>query len=742
VVEVLRGLREQRPFTLTQPWLAELSQLLPELRDGVGELALRTRDEIAGRADLFEAVAHAIAALADAEPLVILVDDLQWADAASLELLQFAARRWAERRARILLLLTVRLEAVLGSPSLAGWLLDLGRETPLERIDLHPLGAAETLQLVKGLDADAPARFGEWLFTTTRGHPFYVVETLKDLLERGEIRARHGTDGAWSLDVGGARRDAPLMPLAVREVIHARLARLSPAATTLLTAGAVLGQRFDFESLCRVADLGESLGLAALDELLTARLVLETGEGVDYDFAHDKIREAVYDLASRARRQVFHRRALDASRATASPATLAHHALEAGSTEQAARFNQAAGDAAMRVFAVADAIQHYERARQLAGGAEPEPELVLKLGRAYEMNAEAQKARALYERLVERRDLPPATQIIALSRLAVVTAQAFELARTFQLLQRALVAAQQAGDADARAETEWSLAFSSYYAADFDTALIYGEGALQRARDLERPELIARSLNVLAYIQSARGEQGAAIALARESQALYARLGDRAMELDSLVHLGNAELRYGDTEAGLVTVRAALEASRQFENRWGEVAALIQLALGLPAAGEVDEAIECARRAVQLARAHEMTLLLPLANVALAASYRAASRLDEAGALLRQVLANGVTDEAARCVQAELAATTALAGDWHAAGRYARDALEGRLHPLMLVERAVWLEVEVLVRTGATQQAGELLRRYGQRVGDSPRHRRAYEWARARLQALTSSSDT
>jgi len=204
-------------------------------------------------------------------------------------------------------------------------------------------------------------------------------------------------------------------PPSVREVIVARLDRLTPNASALLLAGAVLGQGITFERLCQVADLAEQDGLPALDEALHSHLLQESeregGRVADgrYVFAHAKVRAVVYAEAGEARRSIFHRRAVQVLQAAAAPAAiLAYHALAAGLAEPAFRFSLAAGDEAMRVVAVRDAITLYEQARHLLTEqlhglglltmlSAPEIEhLYTHLGRAYELNAEWEKARAVY----------------------------------------------------------------------------------------------------------------------------------------------------------------------------------------------------------------------------------------------------------------------------------------------------------------------------------------------------------
>jgi predicted ATPase len=179
----------------------------------------------------------------------------------------------------------------------------------------------------------------------------------------------------------------------------------------LLAAGAVLEQGITFERLCAISHVAEDEGLAALDELVSSRLLVEGAQpdapGV-YEFSHNMIREVVYTEAGDARRRLFHRRALDVLElGKVSPATLAHHALAAGEGVTAFRRSLIAGQEALRLVATSEAIAHLERARQIARdsslrGAESEAqirELYLQLTQAYEQSGEHELARAIKEEL-------------------------------------------------------------------------------------------------------------------------------------------------------------------------------------------------------------------------------------------------------------------------------------------------------------------------------------------------------
>jgi tetratricopeptide (TPR) repeat protein len=181
----------------------------------------------------------------------------------------------------------------------------------------------------------------------------------------------------------------------LREVLRARLARLGPAAGTLLTAAAIVGQGCSFEVLAQVAELTEPEALAAWDEVLRGSLLREANG--TYQFAHDKIREVAYAEAGVARRRVFHRRALEALQRESAPAAeLAHHALAAAVDDAAFELSVAAGDEALRLLAAREALEHYDRARSVAerrGWTEHFADLHVRFGKAFTSLAQWADAR-------------------------------------------------------------------------------------------------------------------------------------------------------------------------------------------------------------------------------------------------------------------------------------------------------------------------------------------------------------
>src|SRR5260221_446516 len=565
-------------------WLAELAHILPELRVRSPNLPAPTEDELAAKVRLFEAVARLLDALAQRAPLVLLLDDLDWVDGASLDLLRYLARSLIRHGSRVLLLATVRREGLGLHPPLYIQLSDLGRDLPLTQVPLQPLSQAETLQLVQAIVREgaratrsgaeqrehspawpatagpgaSPAQssetpqvtLGQWLFAHTGGQPLYLLETLTMLRERQWLVPTLGPDGTWRLelvmDIAAAlaqeRSRRELFPPSVRAMNQARLAPLSQPARQLVMASAVLGNQASAERLWRVAEVGVQAGVEALEEVIASGILREepvrAGRPGSYRFAHDLVRALVYTELGEVRRLVLHQRALALLQDEGAQASeLAYHALAAGQAEAAARSSLQAGGGAKALPVPGDAPAHYEQARSLLHAhqrlqtelaASEVDHLYVHLGRAYAFINAWQQAQEAYEELLAyaQQKLLPTLVSMTLNRLAILAAQqSFDRPQVRALLEQAGQMAQTSHEQRALAETAWNLAqLTAEVWEDPTSALPHGEQALAWARASNDTELQTRSLCSLGAIHLLAGDVQQAIHCVEASLALYTAL--------------------------------------------------------------------------------------------------------------------------------------------------------------------------------------------------------------------------
>ena len=763
---------------LGSAWLAELSRILPELGERYPDLPAPTGDETFASGRLLEALARLGQACAARQPLLIAIDDVQWLDEATQDACHYLVTHWTQHGTRALLLLIRRAETRSLDPWLAEELTDLKNVAALTRLELGPLSASALLQMVRafspedstdsaeealyqpanGTNTVSPEHFSSWLFTETGGQPFYTVAMLEALVEQGVLVRRSVRGNTWVFEAQAAAlqvsdRRGSIIPANLREMIEGRLSRLSPGARELLVAGAILDHNFAFEHLCEVAQLTTRDGLSALDEAVESLLLHESRPvvGIDretvYVFAHDKIREVVYGAAGEARRRIFHGRALRIlEKGGATAAELAYHALAGGAFETALRWSVAAGDEAMKLFAVRDAIAHYQRARQLTLEREvPLPEalrarLYTQLGRAYEHRNDLKAAQATYETMLEtaRRSRDTSMECAALNYLAVLGSE--DLSRSessLARLQEALQIAERTGDSSGLAETRWSLARVNYYILNLEASLTHGKAGYALACELGQDDLIARSLNTLAYTTRALGQFEEAASIAEEARQLSAARGDRMMEADSLSRVADAHTNCGRPHLAVVAARAAYAMSREIEHPWGQANSGYQLVRALVETGTYEEALTIGQESTAIARTLTFSILLFVNLLALGLVYQALGMTEQAVEAHREGLEVSKTVPSPRYTGLSyslLCVDCALAGDWEAATGYARQMLVTR-DPRVVVcpEVPRWPETEALLRAGLASEAEETLDTFADRFGANRRCRLALMRAQAVL---------
>lgn len=359
---------------LDQVWLTEVSRLLPELSREHPDLPrYEPISEFGQRQRFFEALARAV--LAAPQPLLLLIDDLQWCDQETLEWLHFLLR--FDSTVRLLVVGGARTEEMPPEHPLRTLLLDLHHTTGVTEIPLQPLDAAETAKLAADIaDRKLNVAMAMRLYHETEGNPLFVVETMRAGYDDTNARRGPADDEAGSPSAHGAQ-DAPSLPPRVRAVLAARLAQLSPSARELAVLAAAIGREFRLDVLASASNAEEDDIVRALDELWQKRIMREQGANT-YDFTHDKLREVAYAEASALQRRLLHRRiaqaleAVSARELDAVSGQIASHFERAGLPEQAIPYYQRAAAVAQRVYANEDAIALLVRAlellEQLPGG--------------------------------------------------------------------------------------------------------------------------------------------------------------------------------------------------------------------------------------------------------------------------------------------------------------------------------------------------------------------------------------
>jgi class 3 adenylate cyclase len=356
-----------------------LARFVPSLADA-GQAISEGVSQDEERFRFMSAVADVLAAEARHRPLVLMLEDLHWADAGTAALLRYVSRKLSTDP--VLIVGTYRDAEVPKDHPLVRAIGDMRREAQCERITLDGLDREAVSDLLVTIgEEDVPAGFVDAIFGETEGNPFFIREVLSHLIEEGKITRE---DGRWTAGDGIAGLG---IPDSVRDVVGRRLARLSDDARRLLTAASAMTGGVSWDALQAIAGMPEAALLDALDAALDTRLLVErrTESATAYDFTHALVRHTVYEALSTPRRQALHRQiatALDALYAgDADPhlGELAHHFYEAasvgGDVAKALDYCERAGRRALDGGGWEIGIRHLKQALDLMGPRDRVPEL-------------------------------------------------------------------------------------------------------------------------------------------------------------------------------------------------------------------------------------------------------------------------------------------------------------------------------------------------------------------------------
>jgi DNA-binding SARP family transcriptional activator/tetratricopeptide (TPR) repeat protein len=582
--------------SLGHAWARDLETLFPDSR--------RARPRTARGGDrlrLFEALVQLMRWLATGRTVLVVLDDLHWADDVSLALLAHLGRRlsgWP-----FLIVATGRTEEMSerGTAALA----ELARDRRLERIDLGPLSPEHTTAMARSLVAPEIAAGDlagllQQVWRLSEGNPFVVTETMRTI-EPERV---------------SAAEDGVAVPDAVRAMTRSRLRRLSERAQRLLALAAVIGREFDLTLLHRAAGAGELDASEIVEEMVRAHVLRESGER--FVIVHDRIREVVSaDLLS-ARRRALHAavaaalEALHHDRLDAHSAELAHHYSAAGSWDNAVRHLRVAGTQAAARGAYREAVEFFDQALA-ALGHQPRSRTALEIA---------------IDLRVELRDwLMPIGEV---ARLAACVREAQALAAELRDDRRLSVTLGHL------AHLEWSTGTPR-------RALEAAQHAAAIAARLAEPTLIIPANFYLGEAHHALGDYHTAIDFLRRNVALTA--GDGVYEryagpglvpLQSRCWLAFSLAELGEHQEALDIALAAHEAARAVQHPYSFAFTAYAVGRLHLARGSLKEALDALERARELVESREIVQIRPIVKAWLGCAQTLAGRPGEGIPLIQE----------------------------------------------------------------------------------------------------------
>jgi tetratricopeptide (TPR) repeat protein/DNA-binding XRE family transcriptional regulator len=561
--------------TLAPVSLAELAALVPEIGERFPDLPQLSNDfPEARQARLSRAVDQLLEASRGGRPAIVMVDDIQWADDASAQVLHYLARHAAQRA--VLVIYAYRDEAIDSDERFAQLIESLRREADARRVPLARLGYADTESIVAAL-ADANRGvpgLAERLHRETEGNPFFLMSILQSLNE-GETQLEPRASGAPGL-----------LPDALRAAVRVRLAHVPKAIRPLLETAAVLGRRFDFDTLLEVTREPEAQLFEAVEALVKRRLLREEPEGGVYDFSHDKLREVVYRDIGGARCRLLHRSVAEALERRGEDATherdaqLAEHYERAHVWAKALHYLVLAAEHSQTLFAMRDALHWLDRAVALS---ELHPEsldarqrlaIYEQRGAARAQAGQTQGAVADMRRVIAaaRASGDRAKTRDALIQLGMAYRRADEYDEATACLTEALAESRAMNDERHTADTLYHLGTVAWSTGKNDQAIGFHQQAVEICERVGLTDLVAvQAYHGRGEAHFANAEPVAAIDCYTRSLELARGIGDKSYESENLMMIGHACVGtrgLGDYPRATASFEAALDIARAADLQW------------------------------------------------------------------------------------------------------------------------------------------------------------------------------
>ncbi len=621
---------------------AEIARLAPELASRIGPFPEGPELSAAEqRLRLYDGVARCLFRLGEPSGVLLFIDDLQWADQASLSLLHYLVR--LAPRERLLILGCYRDTELDRNHPLSEALDTWNRERAAVRVHLGRLDLDSTSALLTVLLGDEciSEAFCAHIHRETEGNPFFIEEVVKTLVNEEQIVCEYGEWRRRDKDAGLA------LPQGIKAAIGRRLDHVSEPTTEILRTAAILGKSFEFSELAAVAEQTEDELLDALDEAVSAQL-LETRSGESVIFTHDKIREVLYHELNPIRRRRLHTRVANGLEALrerggrVAVADLAHHFMEGGCLDKGFDYAMRAAADAATLYAYSDSLRLYERARDCAetmGRTDDLPAIDTAMGDVFGLKGEPLNAAAAYERALTAIDDPaeatpikckigeayvligdaraltyleeakttldPEIQPAEVARATMIEARFHhyhgQSGKAAELLLQASETAERSGDIMLRAWIYGYLSGAYQHLADFEESNRWSRKNIELGEEQDNPAIESFGYEFLQENAFMQGKWR----LSLEYAARHRELGERSQSSDRLAwnYLPLANANYG--LGHLAEAEAACDGGLELAERLGDERLAAFLAgwkpLMVAEQGRIDEAIPFADAAIERA---------------------------------------------------------------------------------------------------------------------------------------------
>ncbi len=589
--------------------------------------------------NLFENVLLGIQRISEESPVVLFIDDLQWADPTTLHLLHYLSRN--TRDDRVFIVCTYRTEDILektdvsqGVHPLKTTIQDMSREGLFQEIDLERLDDSSVKDFIRrALErSELTENFFYEVYKESEGNPFFLLEIIRMLVEEGHLKKE---GGIW-IAVGEV--DEINIPSKVYDVVVRRLDRLLEDQRDMLECASVVGEEFESDIVGEVTGLSRMDLLKNLDKIERTHNLIHSIER-RYKFDHGKIREVLYNGMNEVLREEYHRivaesyKNLFGDRGEEMINKIGHHFFMAGDPE-GGRYLSMAGDIAKEEYSNEEAVDFYEKALgSLEGG--KRKEVYKKLGDVYSLVSNYEKAGENYKKALEMEDVDSEKAAIYVE-LGNLYIKINDHEKSLDYTERGLALVDKKSKVGCR--LLGNLGLNKMSGGDFVEAKGVFEEELKTAGEIDHTAEIAQAYLNLGTVEWRTEEFDEAIRLHHKAEELYQKVDDVIGYTTTINNLGIIYDLVGELEKALEFLEKSLEINKKMGYKFGVARVLDNMGMVNYDIGRLDESVRCHRESLEIRKKIGHLRGIPTSMNNLGDAYRRKGELDRCLELQKESL--------------------------------------------------------------------------------------------------------
>ncbi len=567
------------------------------------------------RTRLFESISQLVIDISQNTPLLLILEDLQWADDGSLQLLHYLARNI--QNSKVIICGAFRpeeIENIKGEVHpLSKTLKRMRPEKLFDEIKLQRFDEESTAYMIKSMlrISNIPETFVRRLYEESEGNPFFIEEVVKSLVNEGLIDT---SDYSWDKKFDPSKIH---IPSTIRDVIGRRMEKLDDSTRAILGYASIIGNQFTFETLHRITDLTEEELVDSIDALIVANIIHEDAKSKEerYRFDHTQIREVIYNGMSRSRRRLMHKRIgyiiedLNKNRLDDVVYNLARHFYEGKETEKTITYAIRAGEKATQAFAPEDALTYYdmslEALERLDDSEENKEKRIFLLKRLGDISfnlSEWKPALDYYKRAIDLcEDIDnDGDRAESLRKRGYVLNRMGKWELATKNFEKSLSISKKLDDKFGTSDAHRGLGYIHWRLGEYDDAIAHYNECIQFSMEIGDKHTIALTFIELGNVYIETGDIDKAIEYYNKSLEKLEPIGDYSEMARAYNNLGDSNLKSGNYDKAIEYFEKCEEMGRKIGRKDIVGWSLFNRGEAYAQKGDADKALECAEKSLAI----------------------------------------------------------------------------------------------------------------------------------------------